>query len=238
MEKSKAPVKKASEPEKKHKKRGRKPKNKTIINTFANFDINPQDDNLIISLKKPKEGKSADSIFPGFEDNTYAEVSGISADSDKCCWNCTYPISSEVSYPLKHIDGIFYIYGSFCSFGCAGRYIFDTYHSRDLWDKYNLLNYYFNETMDTLNQKVQVAPERLSLTKFGGTMSIEDYHGASSIGGYITIPPVFPVNHSFHAIEYKSRVPEGTSDLKLYRNKATKKKNILATMDIAENKCT
>ena len=222
----------ANKPSKKHKKRGRKPKNKTIINTFANFDINPQNDNLIISLKKPKEGKGADSVFPAFESNTYAEVTDMYSVPNKCCWNCTYPIASEVSYPLKHADGIFYIYGSFCSFGCAGRYIFDTYHSRELWDKYNLLNYYFNETMDTLNQKVQVAPERLSLMKFGGTMSIEDYRGTASIGGYVTIPPVFPVNHIFHTNEYKSSVPEGTSDLKLYRNKAMKKKNILATMDI------
>jgi hypothetical protein len=224
------------QPAKKPKKRGRKPKNKTIVNTFANFDINPQDDNLIISLKKPKEGVGTDNVFPGFEDNTYAEVeTGESSEPTKCCWNCTYPILSEVSYPLKHMDGIFYIYGSFCSFGCAGRYIFDTYHNRDLWDKYNLLNYYFNEVMGRTNQKVQVYPERLSLTKFGGGMSIEDYRGkATPMGGYVTIPPVFPVNHTFHANEYKSRVPEGNTDLKLFRKKAPKKKNILATMDIKE----
>jgi hypothetical protein len=222
----------ATKPVKKHKRRGRKPKNKTIINTFANFDINPQDDNIIISLKKPKEGLPTDTIFPGFEYNTYSEVGGVSSDSERCCWNCTYPIEIEVSYPLKHVNGIFYIYGSFCSFGCAGRYIFDTYYSRDLWNKYNLLNYYFNETMETLNQKVQVAPDKLSLKKFGGTMSIKDYRCASSIGGYVTIPPVFPVDHTFHANEYKSSVSDSTCDLKLYRNKAMMKKNILATMDI------
>jgi hypothetical protein len=225
------------QPAKKHKKRGRKPKNKTIVNTFANFDINPQDDNIIISLKKPKEGANTDNAFPGFEENTYAEVgaSDKSSGPDKCCWNCTYPIQSEVSYPLKHADGIFYIYGSFCSFGCAGRYIFDTYHNRDLWDKYNLLNYYFNEIMGTTNQKVQVNPEKLSLAKFGGTMRIEDYRGnASPVGGYVTVPPVFPVNHTYHANEYKSRAPEGNTDLKLFRKKAPKKKNILATMDIKE----
>ena len=218
----------------KKKKRGRKPKNKTIVNATADFNVNPQEDNLIVSIKKKKDKSTEEKAFPGFEENTFSEIQ--SDKSVSCCWNCSYDISREINFPLRYIDGTFYVYGSFCTFECAGRYLIETYHNRDMWDKYVLLNYYYNEINQTDNKHVYPAPDKRILKKFGGTMTIEEYRSESSRNiGYITLPPVFPVNHTIHTNDYKGKPIDVNTDLKLYRKKTTQKKqDIYSTMNIQE----
>ena len=219
----------------KKKKRGRKPKNKTIVNTGANFDIDPQEDNLIISAKEKKQGSVTNTI-PGFEVLNFSEIPSEFQEKQVslCCWNCAHEIVAEVSYPLKYIDGTFYVYGSFCSFECAAKYITETYHNREMWEKYVLLNHYYNELHDTQNKRVKTAPDRRLLLKFGGTMTIEEYRSESSQNtGYITLPPIFPVNHTVHGNECKNKVTDVHTELKLYRKKVNpKKKDIYSTMNI------
>ena len=159
----------------KKKKRGRKPKNKTIVNTTADFNVNPQEDNLIVSLKK-KKTESVEEVLPGFEEVGFSEVQSETTDKQsKCCWNCAHDINREINFPLRYVNGIFYVYGTFCTFECTGRYLMETYNNRDMWDKYVLLNQYYNETNGTKNKRVNPSPDKRVLQKFGGTMTIEEY---------------------------------------------------------------
>ena len=56
--------------------------------------------------------------------------------------------------PLKYSDGIFYIYGNFCSYECCGRYILDNYNDKNMWDIYSLLNLYYNICNHTKGIKI------------------------------------------------------------------------------------
>jgi len=224
-----------SHDEGKKKKRGRKPKNKTIVNTTADFNVNPQEDNLIVSIKK-KKTKVTEEVLPGFEETCFSEIQLSPDKPETCCWNCSHNILREINIPLRYTEGTFYVYGSFCTFECAGRYLIDTYHNRDMWDKYVLLNYYYNEVNQTSNKHVEPAPDKRILMKFGGEMTIDEYRSESSRNiGYITLPPVFHVNHTVHTNDYKGKITDANTDLKLYRKKLIQKKqDIYSTMNIKE----
>ena len=52
--------------------------------------------------------------------------------------------------------------------------IFDNFNHKEIWEKYNLLNFYYNK--NTNNKKhINIPPNRLRLKIFGGDLTIEDY---------------------------------------------------------------
>lgn len=215
------------------KKRGRKPKNKTITNKGADFKVNPKNDNLIVTIPVHKQVKSQFKDMSGYEvSDNFCECEPIEST---CCWNCTYEIAHHISAPISYRDGVFYTYGSFCCFGCVSRYLVDTYQNRELWDKYSLLNLYYNRVKGTQDKVVPIYPSRLRLTKFGGDIDIKDYrhinHG--TFPNDIMLDPIFPVNHSIYEYEAKTKGGE-KYDYNLQRNTPLKKnKSILGKMNIS-----
>lgn len=215
------------------KKRGRKPKNKTIVNYNADFKVNPKNDNLIVTVPLSKPGKQENTHIKGYDQtDTLCVCSDYTATN---CWNCTYEIENTVSIPLSYKDGIFYLYGAFCSFGCGCRYIFENYSNKELWEKYSLLNLYYNRTMNTRDKKVPIYPSRLRLEKFGGDMDIKDYRQIE-IGSYpndIILDPIFPVNHSIHEYEAKTKSSENYEYNLQRKHPLKKNKSILGKMNIS-----
>lgn len=215
------------------KKRGRKPKNKTVTKHNANFSVNPTNDNLIVTIPKKSE-ESKESEIQGYEEHSVgSELDETCRGS--CCWNCSGDIVNRVSVPLMYKGGVFYLYGSFCSFGCGCRYLFENYANKDLWEKYTLMNLYYNRVNKTIGEKVPINPSRLRLQKFGGDMTMEDYHQMDHIANPsdIMLAPIFPINHSVYDYDAKVKISD-TSDLKLYRKKPLKQhQNIFGTMKIS-----
>tara|TARA_Y100000389_G_scaffold183613_2_gene201289 strand:- start:13123 stop:13782 length:660 start_codon:yes stop_codon:yes gene_type:complete len=203
------------------KKRGRKPKNNVIVNENPKFD-HEKVENLISSLniKNTKNNFSVDE-YDGIDNYTNHQT--VNKTSNKSvCWNCTHQIDENVSYPINYINGVFYMNGSFCSYPCASRYLFDNYHGEDLFKKYSLLNLYYNKLSNTC-VKVKVAPEKIRLDIFGGNLSYEEYIDKSSItnihNGFI--PPSIYINHS-----YSKTQSNDLNIFKMYRKeKQTRNKN-------------
>ena len=109
-------------------------------------------ENTIINIKKNEILDNLD--VNGFNnDIIYKEYIHESCDC-KCCWNCSHDININVSIPLKYSNNIFYIYGNFCSYGCAARYIIETYNDKNMWDIYSLLNLYYNISNNNIGKKV------------------------------------------------------------------------------------
>lgn len=215
------------------KKRGRKPKNKTITNKKADFKVNPKNENLIVTIPCAKPQKEDTTTIDGYDshDNIYVCETNPSSH----CWNCTHEIQRNVSVPLSYKDGVFYLYGSFCCFGCGCRYLFETYRNKDLWEKYALLNLYYNRVSNTRDQRVPIYPSRLRLVKFGGDMTIEDYRQIDngSFPNDIMLDPIFPVNHSVYDYEAKCK-PSENYEYNLHRKTPLKKnKSILGKMNIS-----
>jgi len=224
------------------KKRGRKPKSNIILNENPVFDNNNQD-NLIACIKHPKNidineqklsnidslNETNDIFF--LTENITEDINkdinkNINKDNDKKnCWNCCHNIDTDIiSYPVKYINKIFYTNGNFCSYECAGRYIFDNFNDIEIWEKYNLLNFYYN--VNTNNKKnIMVPPNKLRLKLFGGDLTREEYinnNNNSSYDGYL--PPIIPINNLFYNNENKHITSD--NELKLYRKKKINKKNI------------
>lgn len=216
------------------KKRGRKPKSNIILNENPVFD-NDNSDNLIACIKHPsnldlnkndlsniKFSENDKGVF--FIDEKIDENINLN-NNNKKCWNCCHDINTDIiSYPIKYINKIFYTNGNFCSYECAGRYIFDTFNDIEIWEKYNLLNFYYN--INTNNKKnINIPPNKLRLKIFGGDLTREEYinnNNNSSYDGYL--PPIIPINNLFYNNENKNIIND--NELKLYRKKKINNKNI------------
>lgn len=209
------------------KKRGRKPKNKIIVNENPQFE---QDkiDNLISSLNVNKEQLDVIDIQP----NDISEEGQMEIETiDKSlCWNCSHNIDVNISYPINYINNIFHLNGNFCSYECAGRYIFDNYHGKDLFNKYTLLNLFYNKNHNTC-KKVKIAPEKISLKKFGGKLDYSEYINSSSTFSIQNsyIPPSIYIDHQF----YKKQSKESKS-FKMYRKNDLKTNSIFKDIEQVE----
>lgn len=101
------------------------------------------------------------------------------------CWNCTEPFqNAPVGIPTianTNIDKYketYYFDGNFCSFNCAARYLNDDKHTNEYQSGtlYEILNFIYNELYQTETyQKIKLAPERYTLKKFGGILTIDEY---------------------------------------------------------------
>lgn len=211
------------------KKRGRKPKNKIIVNENPKFE---QDkiDNLISSLNINKDTPNTINIEAN--DSLADNHMNIETTDKSLCWNCSHNIDINISYPINYINNIFYLNGSFCSYECAGRYIFDNYHGKDLFDKYTLLNLYYNKNHNTC-KKIKIAPEKILLKKYGGTLDYSDYITTSSDFNIQNnyIPPSIYIDHQF----YKKQSKENKS-FKMYRKKDVKTNSLFKDIEKEEKK--
>ena len=228
------------------KKRGRK-SNKEI-DKIENYDPEKTSDvdNLILNLKGgDKESKN---ILPGFECNDFCEIISENNDSNlnksnnscwNCCWNCCHEYNDlTISIPHQYIKEIFYINGNFCSYECAARYIFDTYTGSEMWDKISLLNNYYNTSINKKGLKINPAPSKLTLKKFGGNLDIEEYRKSSNNSQYynVYLPPIIPISQEEYCYEGKIKNNDLNGELRLYRKKPmNNKNNIYDTMNLKVN---
>jgi hypothetical protein len=214
--------------EKPKKKRGRKPKK--VIEEVEN-NKNPLANNMVIKLNHINEENNV--VIP-FDDDEFCLNENNNCGS--ICWNCCFPFEEIVhGLPLKYISGIFYTYGDFCSLECAARYAleyFDNYH-----EVISLVNLYNNVINGTTDKVVSLAPNKLLLKNFGGSMDIHEYRNGFSDKNIhdIKIPPILPIKHNIDTHEINSG--SSKSNLKLYRKKAlpSEKKSITNSMNLMIN---
>jgi len=90
------------------------------------------------------------------------------------CWWCTHNFDTLPCFiPEKIIDGNYYVFGCFCSYNCAATYnlkMDDSY----IWNRYSLLKKLYNAIHGGTDD-ISLAPPREIFSKFGGTLTYEDY---------------------------------------------------------------
>ena len=219
------------------KKRGRKPKNNIVINENPVFD-NDAHDNLISCVKCKDdiiisdEGKCISGIdgISGLDIDDNVSLLDATDTCQKKCWNCCHDIESDIiSYPIAYLNGAFYTNGNFCSYECSARYIFDNFNHKEVWEKYNLLNLYYNMNTNQ-NKSVKVPPNRLRLQMFGGTLSRFEYINTLSTISYDGyMPPIIPVNNLFY--DNDPHPVSTDNEYKLFRKNKTHKNNIQGKLE-------
>lgn len=96
-------------------------------------------------------------------------------NTSNCCYWCSENFeNSPYGIPINYERGHFYVYGCFCSLECAASYNFNENKNVDeMWERYNLINF-LNRKLG-LSNIVYPSPDRLSLKKFGGHLTIEKF---------------------------------------------------------------
>ena len=156
-----------------------------IVNNHSGLTNKEQEEQYNKKLEDLKEKRKCEltktqdkndtSIFLDYQD---ANTSGVwpSSTTIDCMW-CTHSFKGRpVGLPIKKENGKFVMFGNFCSCGCAAAYNFDNTKTQfELWERYSFLNYIYGKG----NKPVKIAPPRLSLKKFGGRLSIEEFRAKS-----------------------------------------------------------
>ena len=217
--------------DKKPKKRGRKPKNKTVsgnkLKKVSNVEIA---ENLIIKLN---HSDIDEYNITGYNYNEKNEVLN-KENTSKVCWNCCHYFHEHIyGIPLKYLNKVFYTYGDFCSLECASRYTLDNLREYNFSEIYSLINLYNNILLNKI-EKVDIPPNRLVLQSFGGPLTIDEYRSNFNNKDIydIRIPPILPIKHSINKYEVNNTTNQ--NNLKLYRKKPlpSEKKSITTSMNL------
>jgi hypothetical protein len=184
----------------------------------------------IILNKKYKYNQEKIEIMNGFVSNSTIKVQ----KTDICCWWCCHDFECVPwGIPQKYVDDKFELYGVFCSANCSLSYLLDMDRDEDyLWEKVALLNLLHYKVYGKY-ENIIPAPNKIALQKFGGSMSIEEFHNLIEFNNKsytIEFPPcnnVIPVleeiykknnlTSSFIPVD-KNRISRANNELKLKRS--------------------
>lgn len=156
------------------------------------------------------------------------------------CWWCTYNFDTLPCFiPERYSDGVFYVFGCFCSFNCALAYNLNL-NDYKVPDRYSLIKKLYLLIKGT-NDEILVAPPREILEKFGGHVSINEYRRklCNITKEYKLLLP--PITNLLVSIEEKTKdkekiksIPDSkhTSEKKIIHN--IQRLNIIDTIGIKE----
>ena len=112
------------------------------------------------------------------------------------CWWCCHPFDTPpCAIPKKYEQGIFYLYGCFCSFNCAAAHNFDK-KCDNMWESYSLLHLLIKKMYNKKYKKIIPSPPREALKIFGGVLTIKKYRKnliSNDILYRIIIPPMISI---------------------------------------------
>ncbi len=118
-----------------------------------------------------------------------------------CYWCCHRFNNAPIGIPINYNDGVFEVYGCFCSTNCAAAYNFNENTNQDeMWERYHLLNLLSRKMHGV--PTVKSAPPRLSLKVFGGHLDIDAFRAHSLGNKFINInfPPMTSVTQQLEEI--------------------------------------
>jgi len=169
-----------------------------------------------------------DKVFPVFlEYNEYNKKqewpTNINID---CLWCCHQFDNFPFGIPIRKIDKVYNMFGNFCSAECAAAHNFDNNNSYESYERYSLLN-----SIYSLEKDIKLAGPRLSLKKFGGQLTINEFRKNNTVYNKnykLLLPPMIsliPVIEEVNVLDCKMDVSKEQlfnlkdNELKLKRSK-------------------
>jgi hypothetical protein len=187
------------------KKRGRKPKGGKIIdNKQITENIQLVSQNIILHLKcslqdinvstqsvdiEPYISQNNEEIIQEDTNLTVSQkiknlaiklhTNDLNISKTDCFW-CTYNYDNHpVHIPKCKINDTYQVYGSFCCPECAAAYLFkEKLDDSTLFERYYLLNYIYGGVFNHTKNFIPAPPPHYLLSKFGGTLSIQEYRAS------------------------------------------------------------
>jgi hypothetical protein len=114
--------------------------------------------------------------------------------TEVACWYDTFPFTTT-PIPLPHHydeqNRSFVVYGNVCSVECGLAYMHREGRHHDLWERVIMFENMMNSVFHTKTAGSQPAPPFLTLTRFGGFFSIEEYRASFQTVHLSVIAPPF-----------------------------------------------
>ena len=155
----------------------------------------------------------------------------------KCNW-CMHDCDKIYNLPYNITNDTFNMYGSFCCPECAAAFNFNELNDENIWERYSLLNYLYNDD----NSKFNIAPSRLTLDIFGGPLNIDDFRDIIKTNKNINVikPPLYIIkpqieitkNEEIYIPLNLNRINKYTKDLKLKKNTNVYKNTLESCMNL------
>ena len=99
--------------------------------------------------------------------------------------------------PCTIVDGVWRVYGNFCSPNCATSYLFSQrLDVTEQWERYSKLNRLYHAFCQSPTQGIPAAPAREVLRIFGGSLDITEYRDllvSPSIRIDVLTPPMISI---------------------------------------------
>lgn len=175
----------------------------------------------------------------------YNDTKSMPEKTNICCyWDTEQFETQPLGMPEKKLGDTFFVKGCFCSFNCMASYNFSLNDDK-VWERYALINLMY-KMMYNLNQnfKVDLAPPRESLIKFGGIYEINKFRELSLEKSIKVLSfPIINIQSYLEEINFnnndtissggpsqidvKNYLEKVNNDFKLSRNKGMNTKNTL-----------
>lgn len=137
-------------------------------------------------------------------------VSHLPTNTDVVCWNDNSSFKGvPVVVPMKFEDSKYYVFGNFCSFGCALRYIYDRYRYSTIYEELQslLFMYYLDTHGNSKIHDIVMAPELITLCSHGGIYTLKQYreYATNNVICSTHAPNVVAVNYQIEEIYTNER---------------------------------
>jgi hypothetical protein len=211
--------------------------NQSIIRTL-NYDDSLQSDVKIrfMNTHSNKNVSNNDQLMT---------VADLPDRTDIVCWNDHVPFDGiPVVIPLKYENGVYYVFGNFCSFGCALRYIYDRYRYSTTYEELqSLLFMYYIETHGIEKfHDIVMAPELVTLCSHGGIYTLKQYreYASNNVICNAHSPNVVAINYQIEEIYTNTRmnskfIPVNVDDIRESTLKMNEKYNTENSIGIELN---
>ncbi len=158
----------------------------TLNDVYAAAGIDEKVDDNVSTAEVKEEAASAPSgpptveplpVFTRMDLNLYSREGGqieVPEHTDVACFWCVHQFEGRpVFLPYDEKDGVWHVYGNFCSPECALAYCIDEKEDQQLrWEKIALLHRLY---ANVIGGRIYPAPARIVLKHFGGRLGIEEY---------------------------------------------------------------
>jgi hypothetical protein len=104
------------------------------------------------------------------------ESKSLPLKTDICCYWCTEQFENQpIGLPEKKVGDTFFVKHCFCSFNCMTSFNFSI-NDEKVWERYALINLMYKKIYNLIhNIKIDLAPPREALLKFGGKYTVEQF---------------------------------------------------------------
>ena len=158
-------------------------KNNTFeLDVSSEIAVNDISDNNLISDNVNYDNKTFKNINSGTRILTDTMIEFININENNWpvkssinCWWCKHSFDSRPCFiPQKYLNGVFSVYGCFCSFNCALAFLID----ENIYCKstiISLLKYMYRIIYPGISDNIEPSPSWKILTCFGGILEIDEY---------------------------------------------------------------